>query len=61
MEVNPIDEEALGNLALTLKHTSYVDYAKLAFEEAVNVSPGNTHILANYMYFLLEQRDWGQF
>ena len=61
LEINPIDEEALGNLALALKHTSYVDYAKLAFEEAVNVNPGNTHILANYMFFLLEQRDFSQF
>ena len=61
LEINPVDEEALGNLALALKHTSYVDYAKLAFEEAVNVSPGNTHILANYMYFLLEQRNFEQF
>lgn len=61
LEINPVDEEALGNLALALKHTQYVDYAKLAFEEAVNVSPGNTHILANYMYFLLEQKNWDQF
>ena len=61
LEINPIDEETLGNLALALKHTQYVDYAKLAFEEAVNINPGNTHILANYMYFLLEQRDFSQF
>lgn len=61
LEINPVDEEALGNLALALKQTSYVDYAKLAFEEAVNVSPGNTHILSNYMMFLLEQKNFDQF
>ena len=33
----------------------------MAFEEAVNVSPGNTFILTNYMMFLLEQKDFGQF
>jgi Tfp pilus assembly protein PilF len=35
-----------------------VDYAQMAFEEAVNVSPGNTLILRNYMMFLLEQRNF---
>lgn len=54
LELNPIDEEALCNLALALKKTQYVDYARLAFEEAMNVSPGNSHILTNYMMFLLE-------
>ena len=33
----------------------------MAFEEAVNVSPGNTFILRNYMMFLLEQRNFAQF
>ena len=61
LEINPIDEEALCNLALALKKTSYVEYAKLAFEEAVNVSPGNSHILSNYMMFLLEQKNFEQF
>ena len=55
LEIKPDDEEALCNLALALKRTSYIDYAKMAFIEAVNVSPGNTFILTNYMMFLLEQ------
>ena len=33
----------------------------MAFEEAVNVSPGNTFILTNYMMFLLEQKSFAQF
>lgn len=61
LEINPADEEALCNLALALKRTTYLDYAQMAFEEAVNVSPGNTFILTNYMMFLLEQKDFGQF
>ena len=62
LEIKPDDEEALCNLALALKRTSsYVDYAQIAFEEAVNVSPGNTFILTNYMMFLLEQKNFAQF
>ena len=61
LEIKPDDEEALCNLALALKRTSYIDYAKMAFEEAVNVSPGNTFILTNYMMFLLEQQNFDQF
>ena len=61
LEIKPDDEEALCNLALALKRTSYLDYAQMAFEEAVNVSPGNTFILTNYMMFLLEQKSFAQF
>ena len=61
LEIKPDDDEALHNLALALKRTSYIDYAQLAFEEAVNVSPGNTFILNNYMLFLLEQSNFEQF
>ena len=61
LEIKPDDEEALCNLALALKRTSYIEYAKMAFEEAVNVSPGNTFILTNYMMFLLEQQNFDQF
>ena len=61
LEIKPDDEEALCNLALALKKTSYIEYAKMAFEEAVNVSPGNTFILTNYMMFLLEQQNFDQF
>lgn len=61
LEIKPDDEEALCNLALALKRTTYLDYAKMAFEEAVNVAPGNTFILTNYMMFLLEQQNFEQF
>ena len=61
LEIKPDDDEALCNLALALKRTSYIDYAKMAFEEAVNVSPGNAFILMNYMMFLLEQQNFDQF
>ena len=54
LEIKQDDEEALCNLALSLKKTQYIDFAQTAFEEAVNVSPGNTFILQNYMLFLLE-------
>lgn len=33
----------------------------MAFEEAVNVSLGNTFILTNYMMFLLEQQNFDQY
>lgn len=61
LEIKPDDEEALCNLALSLKKTNYIEYAQIAFEEAVNVSPGNTFILTNYMMFLLEQKNFEQF
>jgi hypothetical protein len=34
LDVKPDDEEAICNLALALKKTSYLDYAQIAFEEA---------------------------
>jgi Flp pilus assembly protein TadD len=55
LAIKPDDQEALCNLGLSLKHTAYKDYAELAFEEAVNVSPGNTFVLMNYMMLLLEK------
>ena len=61
LEIKRNDEEALCNLALALKKTGHLDYAKIAFEEAVNVSPGNTFILSNYMMYLLEQKQFDQF
>jgi Flp pilus assembly protein TadD len=54
LEIKRDDEEALCNLALCLKKAGYLDYANIAFEEAINVSPGNTFILSNFMMFLLE-------
>ena len=61
LEIKGYDEEALCNLALSLKKTNYIDFAQTAFEEAVNVSPGNTFIIQNYMLFLLEQKNFTQF
>lgn len=61
LEIKQDDEEALCNLALALKKTQYIEFAMTAFEEAVNVSPGNTFILQNYMLFLLEQKKFEQF
>lgn len=51
--VNPEDDEVLANLGMTLRKTKFSDYAKLAFEEAINSNPGNTFILMNYMLYLL--------
>jgi hypothetical protein len=55
LAIKPDDQEALCNLGRALKHTDYKDYAELAFEEAVNVSPDNTFFLMNYMMLLLEK------
>ena len=57
----PDDEEALCNLALALKKTSYIEYAEMAFSEAIEVNPSNTFILSNYMMFLLEHVKLDQF
>ncbi len=61
LDIKGDDEEALCNLALSLKKTQYLEYAQTAFEEAVNFSPGNTFILQNYMLFLLETKNLDQF
>lgn len=61
LAIKPDDQEALCNLGLSLKHTAYKDYAELALEEAVNVSPGNTFVLTNYMMLLLEQQKFDMF
>jgi len=54
----PDDDETLSNLALALKRTKYDNYAKIAFEEALNTNPGNTFILLNYMLYLLELKNF---
>lgn len=54
LAIKPDDQEALCNLGLSLKHTAYKEYAEIALSEAVNVSPGNTWSLMNYMMLLLE-------
>lgn len=61
LAIKPDDQESLCNLGLALKFTSYKEYAVLALEEAVNVSPGNTFVLTNYMMLLLEQQQFDLF
>lgn len=61
LAIKPDDQEALCNLGLALKHTAYANYASLAFEEAIQVAPGNTFILTNYMMLLLEQNRFDMF
>ena len=61
LAIKPDDQEALCNLGLALKHTAYKEYASLALEEAVNVSPGNTFVLTNYMMLLLESQKFDDF
>lgn len=46
---------------MTLRKTKFSDYAKLAFEEAINSNPGNTFILMNYMLYLLQLKDFDMF
>lgn len=46
---------------MALKKTKHLDYAQIAFEEAVNTCPANTFILANYMMFLVEQKKFSLF
>ena len=36
LQADPIDSECLCNLGLALAKTQYLDYANIAFEEAVN-------------------------
>ena len=54
LELDIEDADCLCNLGLALSNTKYKDYAKLAFEEAVNADQGSTVILFNYLLFLLE-------
>lgn len=61
LDIQPDDVEALSNLALSLKKTHYIEYARIAFEEAINISPGNTFILNNYMMFLLQNKNFTQY
>ena len=58
LDIKCCDAETLGNLGLALAKTRYTEYAKVAFEEAINERPGSTEILENFMLFLLETRQW---
>jgi Tfp pilus assembly protein PilF len=61
LEITPDDEETLCNLGLTLSKIKFNDYAKMAFEEAINVNPGNKVVLVNYLLFLLENKQFNKF
>ncbi len=45
LEIEGNDEEALCNLGLALSRLQYNDYAKLAFEEGINLNPGNKPLI----------------
>ena len=45
LEIEFNDEDALCNLGIVLSRIQYNDYAKLAFEEGININPGNKLIL----------------
>ena len=61
LEIDLNDEDALCNLGLVLSRIQYNDYAKLAFEEGININPGNKQILKNYLLFLLEIKHFEKF
>lgn len=61
LEIEPNDEEALCNLGMALSKIKFNDYAKMAFEEAINVNPGNKTVLVNYLLFLLENKQFNKF
>ena len=56
--IEPEDDEVLANLGMALRKTKFKEYAKLAFEEAINSNPGNTWILMNYMLYLLQLKNF---
>lgn len=61
LEIEPNDEETLCNLGMTLSKIKFNDYAKMAYEEAINVNPGNKTVLVNYLLFLLENKQFNKF
>jgi Tfp pilus assembly protein PilF len=40
---------------------TYNDFAKIAYEEGINVNPGNRALLRNYLLFLLEIKELDKF
>lgn len=61
LEKNPSNTECLCNLGMALSQTQYKDYCIVAFEEAINSSPGNTSAVSNYLLFLLEVENFEKF
>ena len=61
LEIQPNDEDTLCNLGLVLSRINFHDYAKIAFEEGINLNPGNKVLLSNYLLFLLEIKQFDKF
>ena len=61
LDIDCNDAETLCNLGLALAQTTYKEFASIAFEEAVGSGAGNTDILTNYLYFLLEDHQFDKF
>ena len=61
MELEPNDDDTLCNLGLILQKLNYNDFAKIAYEEGINVNPGNRALLKNYLLFLLEIKQFDKF
>jgi tetratricopeptide (TPR) repeat protein len=45
LELDFNDDDTLCNLGLALSRLNYHDYAKIAFEEGININPGNKLIV----------------
>lgn len=61
LELDPNDDDTLCNLGLILQKLNYNDFAKIAYEEGINVNPGNRALLKNYLLFLLEIKQFDKF
>ena len=61
LDIEPNDDDALCNFALVLQKLTYNDFAKIAYEEGINVNPGNRALLRNYLLFLLEIKELDKF
>ena len=61
LEIEQNDDDALCNLALVLQKLNYNDFAKIAYEEGINVNPGNRALIRNYLLFLLEIKELEKF
>jgi len=61
LELDPEDSESLCNLGMALGKTKYREFATLAFDEAITSGSGNEMIITNYLYFLLDTKNWTKF
>lgn len=44
-----------------MQKLNYNDFAKIAYEEGINVNPGNRALVRNYLLFLLEIKQLDKF